>query len=119
MWCFICFLKTTKFSNTLIVISSVLLIQMNRKRNMIMFLLQQDKLLMACSMIHQMKPKTMRKAKEIIQNMVMEVRRRRRCRHQLRQLKISLMWTNRILQMQNIFNMEFLTLDASRKLNGK
>ena len=119
MWCLILCLKTKKSSNTLITISLVFLGQMNRKNNMIRCLLQQDRWLMARSMSHQVKEKTGRKATTMTKNMVMEVRIIIICRHQLRQFKIYSTGRNRISQMQNILNMNFLTVDTSRKLNGK
>ena len=56
------FLKTKKLSKKTILISLALLRQTNRKRNIIMCLIQQYKWLMARSMIHQGENKTRRKA---------------------------------------------------------
>ena len=64
MWCLICFLKTTKLANAIIVMILVLLSQTKSKINIIICLLQQDMWLMACSMIHNIKLKTSRKVKK-------------------------------------------------------
>ena len=86
--------------------------------NMIMCLLQQKKWLIACSMGHQVKHKTRRKAAKINQNMVTEVLRRRGYFHQLRQFKYLQHGQTGYLKCKKK-NADFLTVSTSIKLNRK
>ena len=99
--------------------SLVLLSQMKRKSNMIVFIIQQDKLFMEYYMIHQLQYKTMKKAKINDPKYCDKSTNNRNMSASDSSIKKSSTWTNRISKMQNILNNNLLTVNASRKLNGK
>ena len=112
------FLNTTKSSNTLIAIILVWLSQTKNKSNMMMCLLQKDNWLIACCKSHQVKQKTSRRVKNDPKYGDVSMKKKKMLASATSIQKLST-WTNTILQMQNKLNMNILTVDASRKLNGK